>query len=89
MLKPRGTLDLIIDDLGEADAVFIDGDHGREAVTHDSELATKIVNKGGIVIWHDYHNLETVEVRPVLEEMQSSGRQIVHVENTWIAFERW
>ena len=89
ILRPKGSLDLTVDDIGEVDAVFIDGDHSRAAVTHDSEFATKIVNKGGIIVWHDYHNLETVDVRPVLEEMQAAGRQILHVANTWIAFERW
>src|SRR5262245_41932315 len=56
ILGPRGSLDLMPHDLGgEADIMFIDGDHGCVAVEHDSALALDIVRPGGIIIWHDYH----------------------------------
>lgn len=88
MLKKRGTLDLIASDLPAADLVFIDGDHGREAVLHDTALARAIVRPGGIIIWHDYHHQGSVDVAEVLEEMAAAGSPIRHVEGTWLAFER-
>jgi predicted O-methyltransferase YrrM len=86
-LLPRGSLDLTADDFPPVDAVFIDGDHSREVVRHDIDLARAIVESGGMIIWHDYMN-HGVEVSRVLELDQHHGHDIRHVENTWLAFER-
>lgn len=88
VLRQNGTLDLGPDDLRTADCVFIDGDHSRKVVLHDTILATKVLAPGGIIIWHDYHELGTVQVKEVLEELQDMGRKIIHVEGTWLAYER-
>lgn len=88
MLSERGSFDLIETELPPCDAIFIDGDHGRRAVEHDTALAQQIVKPGGIIIWHDYHDMGTVDVRDVLDEMHTSGSPIQHVAGTWIAFER-
>jgi predicted O-methyltransferase YrrM len=88
IVRPRGSLDLTARELPVAGAVFIDGDHGREAVMHDTALARSIVRPGGIIIWHDYHNLGTVDVRDVLDEFHDGGMLLSHVENTWLAFHR-
>jgi predicted O-methyltransferase YrrM len=69
------------------DVVFIDGDHGREAVWRDSRAATVLVERGGMIIWHDYAN-PAVEVTGVLDELHASGRNLYAVEGTWLAFER-
>lgn len=69
------------------DAVFIDGDHGRAGVENDTRLAREILRPGGVIIWHDYHNLGTVDVREVLDEMHASGAPITHVAGTWVAYE--
>ncbi len=87
VLRPRGSLDLMPDDLPEAGAFFIDGDHGFEAVLHDTMLARALARPGAIIIWHDYHGLDTVDVRRVLEGFSRWGAPIQHVENTWLAFE--
>jgi predicted O-methyltransferase YrrM len=87
ILKARGTFDLTVADLLPADVIFIDGDHGRAAVTHDTELARALVKPGGVIIWHDYHDLGTVDVRDVLHEFAASGEEIFHVDNTWIAYQ--
>ncbi len=71
----------------EADCVFIDGDHGRNAVRQDSEWAAKIVRPGGIIIWHDYGNI-TVEVTDVLDDLHANGRKIQNVAGTWLAVEQ-
>jgi len=88
IVRPRGSLDLSADELAPCDAVFIDGDHGREAVLHDTALARALVRKGGIIVWHDYHQLGTVYVKDVLDEMHRAGDDIVRVDGTWLAFER-
>jgi len=88
VVRPRGSLDLTAEDLGACDAVFIDGDHGRDAVMHDSMLARALVRPGGIIVWHDFHDLGTVDVKAVLDEMSEAGDMIMHVEQTWLAFER-
>lgn len=88
IVRPRGSLDLTAADLEPADACFIDGDHGREAVMHDTALARALTRPGGIIIWHDYHDLGTVDVKAVLDAMRKDGRPMAHVEGTWLAFER-
>lgn len=87
LLRPRGSLELQASELLGCDVAFIDGDHGREAVLNDTKLARALVRPGGVIIWHDYHDLGTVDVRDVLDEMHASGAPIHHVEGTWLAFE--
>lgn len=88
VVRPRGSLDLTAADLAPCNAAFIDGDHGHEAVMHDTALARAVVRPGGIIVWHDYHDLGTVDVKTVLEDMSRAGDPIVHVEQTWLAYER-
>ena len=88
IVKPRGSLDLTVVDLEPCDVAFIDGDHGREAVLHDTMLARALVRPGGIIVHHDYHDLGNVDVKPVLDEMHEAGDAIYRVENSWLAFER-
>jgi len=88
LIRPRGSLDCTADDLPKADAIFIDGDHGKIAVEHDSLLALDLVRPGGIVIWHDYDNPET-DVTDVLDMLFNEGWDINLVKDTWIAFERF
>jgi predicted O-methyltransferase YrrM len=88
IVTPRGSLDLAPGDLQPCDAAFIDGDHGREAVAHDTALAGAVIRPGGIIIWHDYHDLGTVDVKAVLDSYYRAGHAITHVAGTWLAFER-
>ena len=87
ILRPHGSHDLNPGDLKPCDAVFIDGDHSFKGVMHDTMLARKLVRPGGIIVWHDYHDLGTVDVRDVLDEFHKAGDDIVHVEGTWLAFQ--
>lgn len=85
---PRFELLLRGDEMPEyCDVVFIDGDHGKRAVTADSHWAANIVAPGGLIVWHDYGN-PTVEVTRALNELQAHGHNIHHVSGTWLAFER-
>jgi len=88
IMRPRGTLDLKPDDLPRADVVFIDGDHGRGAVEHDSRLAAEIINPGGVIMWHDYGN-HVVEVNDVLDKLLDEGWNLAAVSGSWIAFEQF
>jgi hypothetical protein len=51
-------------------------------------LARALVRPGGIIVWHDYHDLGNVDVKDVLDELHRAGDAIYHIENTWLAFER-
>jgi len=88
ILRPRGSLDLTVADLALCDAAFIDGDHGYEAVLHDTLLSTTLVRPGGIIVWHDYHELGTVDVKRALDELYASGEKLTHVEGTWFVYQR-
>jgi predicted O-methyltransferase YrrM len=88
ILKGAGSRDLTPSHLGTCDLMFIDGDHSEKVVEHDSELARICVNPGGLIVWHDYHALGTVDVLKVLHRLLESGRKIYHIEGTWLAFER-
>jgi predicted O-methyltransferase YrrM len=87
MLRPRGTQDIFAAMLPIADVVFIDGDHGRKSVAWDAALATQIVRKGGMIIFHDYWN-GSVQVTEVLDKLYAEGRDLRVVEGTWLVFER-
>lgn len=86
VLRTRGTFDLTPDDLGKFDFIFIDGDHGRAGVEHDSMLALTLIESGGIIAWHDYNLTGVVDVREVLNEYRAKGQPIRHIAGTWIAY---
>ncbi len=39
---------------GKMDFVFVDGAHSAPYVANDTEIAFKLLRKGGIILWHDY-----------------------------------
>jgi predicted O-methyltransferase YrrM len=87
-LRGRGSLDFSPNDLPRCDLMLIDGDHGRDAVVHDSTLARAAVRSGGLVIWHDYWLGDGIcEVRDVLDEMHAAGCALNRIEDTWFAIE--
>ncbi len=46
---------------GNCDFVFVDGDHHYDSVVNDTQLAFRLIRKGGIIVWHDYaHSPEQV-----------------------------
>lgn len=89
LLPARGSASLMPDDLPWADAVFIDGDHSYRGVMHDTMLAKAILNPGGIIVWHDYHDLGTVDVREALHDLAASGEALRKIEGTWLAFQKY
>jgi hypothetical protein len=87
--RPRGSLDLSHCDLPMCDAMIIDGDHGREAVVHDTKLAAQLVYPCGTTIWHDYHpdGDPVLDVSAMLEQFAMDMR-IEHIQDTWLAIMR-
>jgi predicted O-methyltransferase YrrM len=98
IVRPRGSLDLRIEDLPVCDVMLIDGDHGREAVQWDTHLAINRVRPGGLILWHDYYlaewladtdtfNNNPLDVTAVLNELAANGKgwNIRHIEDTWLA----
>lgn len=71
---------------GKFDAVFIDGDHSAAGVIQDTTLALSSMRPGGLIIWHDYHDLGTVDVKQVLDGWMAKGWPIKLVAGTWIAY---
>lgn len=69
------------------DVAFIDGDHSRDGVLRDIDVAEKVLRPNGWIFWHDYNN-NTVEVTAVLEELQQGGRNIIHIDGTMLAYEQ-
>ena len=88
VIRKRGSHDLMPKDLAPCDAVFIDGDHSRAGVLHDTELARALVRPGGMIVWHDYHDHGTVDVKEVLDDLHARGEEIARVDRTWLAFAR-
>lgn len=87
MLRPRGTLDMTYRDFpSRVDFMFIDGDHGRAGVSHDTAIAANVVTDAGLVVWHDYHHLGTVDVAEVLELVDEGCGAIKHIKGTWLAY---
>lgn len=89
IVSKNGSYDLKPEDIGTVDAAIIDGDHSERGVTHDTMFARMCVGAGGVIMWHDYFEGDLTGVKPTLEAMaDEEGRKIVHVPNTWLAFER-
>lgn len=86
LTPPRGTLDLSRIDFPPCDLVFIDGDHSRAVVEYDTQLAYAITRSGGLIVWHDYHDMGNVDVRDVLHDFYDAGQAIYNIEGTWLAF---
>jgi hypothetical protein len=87
LLRPRGSLDLAPSDIGPVDVAFIDGDHGIDAVRHDTALARALARQGGgVIIWHDYGNA-IADVSGVIDAEIARGHDIRQVKDTWLAFE--
>jgi len=88
ILSQRGSFDLNARSLPPCDATFIDADHSRAGVLNDYRIAKEALRAGGIIIFHDDNRRPEVQVSETLDELAAAGAEIVHVEKTWLAFER-
>lgn len=58
------------------DLIFIDGSHDYESVRADAEMAASKLRPGGLLVFHDYGNMDPGVVRAV-DELVDSGGEIV------------
>jgi predicted O-methyltransferase YrrM len=73
----------LIEKYGFFDLVFIDGDHSREGVKLDTELARKIISHNGAICWHDANpKKKYIGVRDFLEKDLSLN--IIATEDTYV-----
>ena len=45
--------------LDSFDLIFVDGSHAYTYVKNDSDKAIKMIKAGGLILWHDYHYMES------------------------------
>jgi len=73
--------------LGRAGLVFVDGSHAYDYAKTDSETALRLVQPGGIVLWHDYGVWPGVT--QALEELEAARRLgLVNIRGTSLVFWR-
>lgn len=65
------------------DFVFIDGDHGEDAVRKDTRNVLQFLSPGGTIVWHDY-NVRHPGVVKVLHEL-ASEIPVFHLAGTQLA----
>ena len=62
----------LLENYGHFDLVFIDGDHSYEGVLRDTELIKNIIDKEGVICWHDANQRQKyMDVCLFLEKEQS------------------
>lgn len=59
------------------DLAFIDGDHSEESVQRDADLAAALLKPGGLLVFHDYEMTEDPGVTAAVNELISSGAELV------------
>ncbi len=69
------------------DFIFIDALHYYDAVKTDSQNALKLLNRGGMIIWHDYNvNEGEAGVVRYLSELNKSLKEIKVIKGCPLAF---
>lgn len=88
IVRPRGSHELIAEDLPQGDLYIIDGDHSALGVLNDRMLAKMSGRSGGRILYHDDNGLPEVQVTQTLAMLRKSeGAIIKHVDGTWWAVE--
>ncbi len=86
----KGESELVLPNLeGRFDLVFIDGNHSREAVLRDAEMARAKLLPGGLLAFHDYRRNPgdhdgrwDPEVTAVVNELVEGGATLLDVTGT-------
>ena len=68
---------------GPFDIAFIDGCHAYEYVRSDTENALKVVRPGGLIMWHDYAEME--DVSRAVDEFRGRLDNMCALQGTRIA----
>ena len=69
------------------DLIFIDGGHTYSVVKNDSEKSFNMLNKNGIILWHDYVPGKE-SAKDVVKYLHSISKEnkIYHIKNTSLCF---
>lgn len=70
---------------GQMEVVFIDAAHAYDYVKSDTENALRMLKPGGVILWHNYHDIIDPDVTKCLYEYAKSGLPIKHLRNTVLA----
>ena len=54
----------------QAGMVFIDGDHTKAGIEYNTEFALRVLEKGGIIAYHDYNNKSWPETKKAIDAMK-------------------
>ena len=69
--------------LDRIDLVLIDGDHSREAVASDSVWANRMIRSTGVILWHDYDQVNDPGCVAAIRQFSSDlGKDMFHVWDT-------
>jgi len=71
----------------QMDLVFIDGNHRREFVQHDSREALRMLRPGGVLLWHDYYGIPGEDVSDFLREF-AREHALLRIRDTSLAVYR-
>jgi predicted O-methyltransferase YrrM len=73
------------DELGKEkmDLIFIDAGHDYRNKKIDSENAFRLVNKNGVIIWHNYNDVTSPDVTKYLADI-SGDYKLHHLRNTML-----
>lgn len=69
---------------GKADVIFIDAAHDYANKKIDSENAFKLLEKNGVIIWHDFTSPANPDVTRYILDL-SKEYQLYHIRNTMLA----
>ena len=69
------------------DLIFIDGGHTYSVVKNDSEKSFEMLNKNGLIFWHDYvpGKESAKDVVKYIHEI-AKDKKIYHIKNTTLCF---
>lgn len=86
ILRPYGVKNIDPAEIGTFDFIFIDGDHSVEGITIDTEFSEKILNPGGVIVWHDYVCLPLVSAYLDLYNDTKCDNRLWWIKGTSLAF---
>ena len=66
--------------LARYDLIFVDGAHTYSFVKSDTQKALRMIRRGGVIVWHDYHP-KRVDVVRYLNEL-SATLKLYHLQGT-------
>jgi len=74
----RGSSDMTVPNIETAfDLAFIDGDHTREAVLRDAEMARAKLKEGGVLVFHDYGRPGDEGVTAAVDTLLKGGAELI------------